>query len=308
MPQGSVLGPILFLIYINDLPETLSSTVLLFADDTKLFQKINVDDSYQKLQSDLNKLSSWAHDWQMRFNLDKCKIMHLGHNNKGREYSMQDYENDTPKRVTLTKTDCEKDLGVEVDNKLTFTQHTNTIINKANQILGLIRRSFVNLDKSTFKHLFCSLVRPHLEYCSVIYSPRFIKDRKLIENVQRRATKLINGLYDLSYSDRLRLLELPSMKYRLERADLIECYKILNLYYDLPATSILTRTNQSTTRGHEFKLAKEASRLETRRHSFGLRVVNRWSSLPADVVSSNSLLTFKKKLDQFLQAERYIFD
>jgi hypothetical protein len=101
-----------------------------------------------------------------------------------------------------------------VDNKLTFSKHVETKVNKANKLLGLIRITFCHLDGPSLRTLYCSLIRSHLEYGNVIWSPKFLKDCKLLENVQKRATKLVPNLKDLPYVERLRKLELPSLYYR----------------------------------------------------------------------------------------------
>ncbi|CAL4066695.1 unnamed protein product, partial [Meganyctiphanes norvegica] len=140
VPQGSVLGPILFLIFINDLPLGVLSPLSLFADDSKLFSRIVTSRNKRKftgmqgsraLQDDLNRVMDWAKKWKMEFNVDKCKIMHLGHSNPRNIYNMD--------AVNLKVTEEEKDLGVLIDNKLDFGKHIRNIVGKANRVLGMIR-------------------------------------------------------------------------------------------------------------------------------------------------------------------------
>ena len=172
VPQGSVLGPILFLIFINDLPTELLSKLSLFADDSKLFSRIitnkgvtnpGVIEGNRLLQEDLNKVVEWAGKWKMEFNVDKCKVMHLGHNNPRGTYSMGDRQ--------LEATEGEKDLGVFIDNKLDFGKHIRAVVGKANSILGMIRVSFACMNKTMFLNLYPALVRPLLEYCVQVWSP-----------------------------------------------------------------------------------------------------------------------------------------
>ena len=144
--------------------------------------------------------------------------MHIGFNNEHEVYHLH---NENQVRQAIEQTISEKDLGVTVDPKLNFTLHIEKQVNKANRILGLVRRTFSYIDLKSFKLLFTSLVRPHQEYCVPIWSPRFKKDSKLIENVLRRATRFLPGLKNFSYSERLLLLDLHSMKYRRERGDMI---------------------------------------------------------------------------------------
>ena len=137
IPQGSVLGPILFVIYINDLPESIVSCVGMFADDTKIWSQVGQSDNHTRLQEDLDRMVSWSLVWQLRFNTDKCKVLHVGSNNPEHQYSME--SGDT--RSVLLSTELEKDLGVNMDPALKLSKHTEIQVNKANRILGLIRRS-----------------------------------------------------------------------------------------------------------------------------------------------------------------------
>jgi hypothetical protein len=233
-----VLGPILFLLYINDMPDVIKCTVLLFADDTKLYNIIDSDGCSEALQKDLDEICKWAQEWQLKFNVEKCVSLNLGFRNKCHTYRMLNYDTNISTEVSHTKS--EKDLGVLVDNQLTFTEHVTNQVNKANRLLGLIRRTFSALDKYSFKVLFNSLVLPYFNYCSVLYSPRFQCDKRSVENVLRRASKLVPGLKDLPYANRLRELKLTSMKYRFERSDMVECYKLIHNCYDLHAEEFLS--------------------------------------------------------------------
>ena len=218
VPQGSVFGPILFIIYINDLPR-----YKMFADDTKLMQKLISTTSHNELQDDINRLIEWSKKWELKFNTSKCKVMHFG-NDISNSYTMLDFNNQKRKKLEfITK---EKD-GVIIDHKLNFSSHTVTQVKKTNKMMGLIRRSYTHLDITSFRYLFSSLVRPHLEYCISIWYLLLKKDEELIENVLRRATKLIKGLYDKPYKVRLAAIKVPSMRYHRMWGDMILVYKIL---------------------------------------------------------------------------------
>ena len=187
-------------------------------------------DEKEQLQDDLERLVDWANTWQLRFNAGKCKVLHIGRNNPHHTYTMRDANDNS---VQLEATELEKDLGVNIDPALKFSRHVEIQVNKANRILGLIRRSYEYLDGESLKHLFVALIRPHLEYCNVAWSPRLIKDRKLIEGVLRRATKLIPELENKAYEERLAALKIPSMSYRRARGDMIEVYKYTHDYYNV---------------------------------------------------------------------------
>ena len=141
---------------------------------------------------------------------------------------------------------------------------------------------------------------PHstfLEYGNLIWGPFGKLDMKKVERVQRRATRLVQSVRHLPYSERLRLLKLPSLYYRRQRGDMIAVYQMLHGGMAVPVEKFLTRSTTSRTRGHEWKLCKPRSRTFIRRHSFGSRVVNPWNGLPQEVVSATSVTQFKARLD-----------
>ena len=146
IPQGSVLGPALFVLYINDLPEAVKSMLQMFADDTKIFCGISNECDAKQLQSDLTTLENWSDTWQLTFNAKKCKVMHLGKKNFGYDYHLNDAMSTLQ---PLVVTHLEKDLGVYVDNCLTFSDHVQYVANKANRILSMIRRSYTFKEKKT---------------------------------------------------------------------------------------------------------------------------------------------------------------
>ena len=296
IPQGSVLGPTLFVLYINDLPECVENEVYLFADDTKIYCKIVDAIDAINLQEDLGKLEQWSNKWLLSFHPDKCKVLHLG-DKKGPKfvYNM----GGTP----LQETECEKDLGVKIDNNLKFSQHIDTIVNKANSIMGIIRRTFKHLDQKTFLKLYKALVRPNLEYAVQVWSPYLKKEIRKLEGVQRRATKQINDLRNLDYSDRLKKLKLPTLIYRRKRGDMIEAYKILSDKYDPEVADFLPLHKEvmpnSVTRGNSLKLFKRKSNLIACKQSFSHRIIDEWNNLPEVVVSAPSVNSFKNRLDRY---------
>ena len=166
VPQGLVLGPILFLIYINDLDDSITSNVLKFADDTKLFRKVSTDGDKQHLQNDLNRLMKWSQKWQM---LDV-------------NYKMGD--------TVLGATVKEKDLGVTISADMKVSEQCGIASSKGNQILGLIRGN-ITYKKKLIIPLYKAIVRPHLEYCIQAWRPYRQKDIDTLERIQWRTTKMI---------------------------------------------------------------------------------------------------------------------
>lgn len=143
--------------------------------------------------------------------------------------------------------------------------------------------------------LYKSLIRPLLEYGHVITYPRYEKDYKLIEGVQRRATKMVPQLHKCTYTDRLKEMKLPSMYYRRDRGDMIECYK--EIYNMCKMNPILQLDTNTSRRGHSLKLMKHHTSITVRRHFFSERAMNNWNSLPDEVVQAPTLDTFKNRLD-----------
>jgi hypothetical protein len=296
VPQGSVLGPVLFVLFINDLPDVVTNLCSMYADDTKIYGPVSTQAEAQTLQEDLDNLVEWSDKWQMRFNAEKCSLLHLGNKNMKMDYSMGSHGGD---RVVLNSSEGERDLGVFVDCDLKFSEHVEKQVNKANKILGLVRRSYEYLDCETMRMLFIALVRPHLEFANVVWSPRLEKDKQLIEGVLRRATKCIPGLKNMEYEDRLRKMNIPSMCYRRLRGDLIEAYKCVHGLYD--CVSPLQVNTRGFTRGHQFKLEKQYCRTSLRQHFFSNRIVDTWNALDNDTVTASTLNCFKNRIDLIFQ-------
>jgi len=267
------LGPTLFVIFINDLPMAAPGHVKIFADDTKLFHKIANTEDRDLMQHQLDSLNEWSQTWQLKFNADKCKVMHLGRSNKAYQYTMKSKTPDNvEERKILDSTEVEKDLGVHVDNQLKFNQHAATAVKKANRILGVIKRAFTNRDGDAMSRLFKTLVRPHLEYANCIWGPTRKGDSDMIESVQRRATRLIPEIQHLPYEERLRHLKLPSMKYRRLRGDMIQTFKIIKGFDRLNPSELFEKPHHASTRGHSEKLHVKYCRTELRKRFFSNRV------------------------------------
>ena len=185
IPQGNVLGPILFVIYINDLPEVVKCGTYLFADDTKIFRQITTKEDALQLQSDINSLEQWSQKWLLTFHPKKCHVLTLG-----KFYNITHTEKYTLHRQELKHVFKQKDIGVILDAKLKFDEHISVKVKKANAIAGLNRRTFSYLDGPLFKKLFTTFVRPHLEYGLVIWTPQFQKYITILENVHTLSNKI----------------------------------------------------------------------------------------------------------------------
>ena len=294
VPQGSVLGPTLFVLCVNELPSLVNSNMLMFADDAKLFRKIQDDTDVQNLQEDIDMLENWSREWLLKFNVAKCKTMHCGTSNTRHEYHMKQAGN----VKILGETTLERDLGVNISNTLKATHHCQLAANKAMSSLRLLRTTFSRLTPSNFSVLYTTYVRPHLDYCLSAIGPFMVQDFKALEKVQRRATKLVHGLRLLPYDERLKILKVPSMESRVQRGDLIETFKILTGKVAVDADRFFEKNQDERTRGHQLKLKKRSSRSQLRAKFFANRVVTPWNNLPEEVVSATSTNSFKMRLDR----------
>ena len=191
VPQGSVLGPVLFVIYINDLPNLVDSDVYLFADDTKIFKHIKDNQDEKNLQEDLDIVAKWCDTWLLKLHPDKCKHMRLGKQKNQGVYTILG-------NVLQTVND-EKDIGVITDDSLSFEKHICEKVKKSTQMFAMLRRSFQFLDANMFVPLYKTLVRTHLDYASPAWAPFKVKHTDMLESVQRRATKQIKGMKNLAY-------------------------------------------------------------------------------------------------------------
>ena len=277
------------------IPESVISSILLFADDTKIFKEVNYIDDSLSIQRDIDILVQWSKDWLLQFHPDKCHVLTLG--------KFGDIKHAHPYSLDgkqLEHVFMEKDLGVLIDSELSFEEHIAKQVKKANSILGIINRGFENLNPKVFKILYSTFVRPHLEYAQSVWSPKLRKHVNLIEGVQRRATRLVQRYCNMSYEERLRELELPTLEFRRQFSDMVQIYKHIH-YYDkntLP-NKITTRTRPH--RRHNYELipnfADDGFR-GAQTKSFYYRCIPNWNKLPKSVVEAKTIKIFKEQLNK----------
>lgn len=292
VPQGSVLGPLLFIIYINDIDVGIISKISKFADDTKLGANVENSKGVLQIQRDLDEIGNWSEKWQMPFNLDKCSVMHLGHKNPNADYTLLGRQ--------VASTELEKDLGVLISNDLKFSKQCIEVEKKAQKLLGYIKRQFSYRNKEIVLSLYNALVRPQLEYAVQFWSPSLRKDIDRLERVQARATKLIPSLRNKGYQRRLQELGLFTLETRRLRGQLIETFKILKGIDNIDYRNLFT-LNTNPTRNNGLKLELKRFRTSICGNYFTYKICNIWNDLPDAVVNSTTVEEFKTKIDVVLQ-------
>ena len=222
VPQGSVLAPIMFQVYMNDIQEGLSSYINLFADDAKIMREIKSLDDCLELQRDIDKIWEWSKKWKMEFNAKKCHVMEMGKSCRRPTWRYKMGE------VEIKRSEDEKDLGVIIQENLQPEKHINGIFESTRRTLMNIRVAFKYMDMGMMKKIMTAMIRPKLEYAAVVWSPHMKKDIRKLERIQRAATKMVPEIKDFSYEERLRKMGLPTLEDRRERGDLITMYKVVN--------------------------------------------------------------------------------
>jgi ribonuclease P/MRP protein subunit RPP40 len=294
VPQGSVLGPLLFVIFIDDIDADLNGKAMKFADDTKLISRVGRVGDDTRVRSDLDKLMAWSEKWKMPFNLDKCKVMHLGNQNPTMKYELGGKE--------LITVEEEVDLGVMFTESFKVGKQCARAAKSANKILGLIFRTVSGRSPEVLLPLYKALVRPQMEYCMQIWRPYLKKDMLVLEKIQKRFTKRIAVCKGLKYERRLSKLGIISMEDRFIRSDLVLAYKILSGKLSKDLLGMFEMNSNSNTRGNYMKVYKKRCRLDLRKYSFSNRVVDMWNKLPDSIVQVNTVEAFKSKIGHYMSA------
>jgi len=287
--QGSVIGPVLFTLFISDLQTNETLAVMpKFADDVDLYRSICGVDDHIKLASALEYLENWSNDWQLPIAAQKCNVFHIGRADMLFNYSLL---GNTLNTVSLTKS-----LGVWMSNDLKSSSHCDHIVKTARQRASMIKRCFTSNDRNTLFWAFCVYVRPILEYASPVWSPYLIKDIDHVESVQRSFTKHLPGFHNKVYSERLKLLSTDSLEVRRLRFDLTLCFRLLHGLCDFDFNRFFEIRGSSQTRGHSLKLVVQPALRDCRKFFFANRVVKVWNALPENLVTATTLYIFKRNL------------
>ena len=290
VPQGSVLGPILFLVFINDMPDCVTSRCRLFADDSIIYRNVNSDSDAELLQKDLDALHKWETDWGMSFNPSTCHILQVSRKKHKRPHTYK------LKGATLESVEDATYLGVEISNNLSWHKQCNKVAAKGNKILGFIKRNVRTSSSNTKEYTYKTLVRPTVEYSSSVWSPHQLELKNTIERVQRRAARFVTRRYDRtdSVTDMLNVLSWETLEQRRMKARVVMGYRIVHRLVMIPDNQLIPST--VGTRGHDRKYQQLPARTNYYKHTFFPSMIPLWNSLPDTVVSASSLEDFKAKL------------
>ena len=298
VPQGSVLAPIMFLIYVNDLGEDLSENtyINMFADDAKIQRRIKDSSSCKELQEDIHKIKAWSTKWKMDFNVEKCHVVRFGESEKRPiwQYKLGD--------EIIPSADKEKDLGVVIQKKLDPEDHINQITSKMYHLLANMKTAFTYVDTDMVRKIITTYIRPTLEYASVVWNPYHVKDENKLERIQRAATRWAPELRDLSYEERLKALNLPSLQERRKRGAFITLYKCTTGMMEIDNPNFI-QYSERTLRGHSKKLQKKRGENRVRQNFFPNGIVDEWNKLPEQIVSAKNINQFKNLYDKMTQID-----
>ena len=289
VPQGSVLGPTLFLVYINDIVDDVKSNIRLFADDSILYREIRGDEDHAILQQDLNTVFKWADTWQMSFNASKCQLLTITRKTKP---SLFNYNVDNQ---LIDRTSSHKYLGVTITSDMSWNQHIANIRSKACSTLGIIRRNLGPCSQAIKLKAYQMLVRPQLEYAAAAWNPYLAKNNYSLESVQRQAVRYILSVYDrkTSISPLLQQLDLDQL---VIRRLLHQCTMFYKIHYNLVSISFppCVRFHPAVGRAQHLLHYQpiQASR-NSYKFSFFIRTIPIWNRLPLEAVTAPSVQAFQ---------------
>jgi len=285
-------------MYIDDVTSistSLQVTSKLFADDLKMYSRVESVNASFDLKTAVSHLQDWCHSWQMHINISKTFVLHLGSNNPLITYYLNNNN--------IAAIDSTRDLGVEVDTELSFDCHISKIVAQASSRVGALFRGFSTRNPELMRRAYIIYIRPVLEYASSVWSPHLLKHINALEKVQRKFTKHIPALHDLTYSERLAMLNLETLESRRLKADLALYFKVTHnltpwpsdLYFNITHHTRVTR--QSELRPDYF-ITNPICHTNSFLNQFFQRCTNCWNSLSNIVVNSPSVNAFKFSLSK----------
>ena len=298
VPQGSVLGPLLFLLYVNGATNVVFSPgtkLVLYADDMLLFKPINNAEDFMLLQGDMNSLVQWSTSSFLTFNPQKCKFM-IVTRKRNLVHSPSLFLNGQ----AITRVFHYTYLGVTLTSDLPWSKHIHGLCTKAKKMLGLLYRTFyLHTSTSSLLQLYTSLIRPCLEYACEVWNPHILKDVEKLENVQKFALRLCVKQWDLDYTSLLFICDLPTLAARQQYFSLCTMYKIVNNLMDFPSDVFIPRVTSRHSTSNRLYL-QPFSRTNSYLFSFVPNTCSDWNKLPLCLKSTESLALFKSSLRDWL--------
>jgi hypothetical protein len=310
VPQGSVLGPLLFIIFINDLPDNINhSQMLTFADDTKIVRPISSSQDTFLLQKDLDAIIDWACNNNMQLNKDKFELIshNYSKNNKYKELFTElpfhsTYNNYFTGQSFISPSDCVRDLGIFIDDELSWERHISNLCRTGKRLVAWVLNVFYARDKLTMLTLFNSLIRSRLEYCSQIWDPSKVKLINDLEQLQRSFTRRIMHMSNFNYWERLTKLNIFSLQRRREKLTLIYVWKIKN---DFVPNDINLQFSFNSRKSRFDAVVKPMPKVRGRllsmyESSFQIKAAKLWNKIPNEITSLKNLTAFKERLNKYL--------
>ncbi|MEM7557303.1 MAG: reverse transcriptase family protein, partial [Cyanobacteria bacterium P01_A01_bin.84] len=295
VPQGIVLGPVLFIVYINDLVSMVkNSSLKIYADDVKLYVRSDISANRHLLAADLNRIHRWALDWQLQLSVSKCQVLTIGVTNENFLYTVDD--------IALANLYSLRDLGIILNSKLDYSQHCHHLYKVASAISMNIFRYFKCRNRDFLIKMFKTYVRSKLESSIVIWSSYLKKNIELIEKVQRRFTKRIPGLSNYSYEERLNILNLDTLQHRRIIFDLSLLHKIVHKTVDVQFSSLFefAKNSRITRTSSKRNLKHPRCQKKIRENFFAVRVVKYWNLLDSDSQFETGFNRFRRKIIKLL--------
>ena len=295
VPQGSVLGPLLFTIYINDLADLhLSSKLVLYADDILLYRSIETSADYNLIQEDVNNIEQWMVNNSLTLNTAKCKQMLITRTKTHHQHQL--YLSDQP----LEQVQNYKYLGVTITSNLSWSDHIQSVCLKSRRLVGLLYRQFYNANLNTLRQFYLSCIRPHLEYACTVWDPYITKDIMLLENVQKFACKVICKSWSMDYNSMLAYLDIPSLKQRRLHLKTIMMFKFVHRSSYIPVGYLLPNPPSNYNMRNLTYFTVPYARTNAYYNSFFPHMLRIWNRLPLTVVCAPSSFVFKKVILSFI--------
>ena len=292
VPQGTVLGPLLFLIFINDITKNTSPNARLFANDCLLYHTRNCEADAITLQKDIDTMQQWEAKWLMKFNPDKCEVITITNKRSHINYSYNIHGKE------LVHVQHAKYLGLTFSNNLSWNKHIDNITKKANATCAFLRRNIESCLRQVKAQCYTTFVRPNLEYAATVWDPYTKFSINKLEKFQNCAARFVNGDYarESSVTSMLKELKWPTLQQRRTNTKMVMMDRIVHHLIAMPSQMYLTPATTRTTRGHDQKFQIPFSRIQSHQNSYFPSAIRTWNNLPVVLISVPTLEVFKVEL------------